>query len=455
MGYRLKSCFWRKSAENLFLVIALCGGIAMACINPPFQECDGWEHFLRVVDVSYGNLLSPIVKLNHGDGVIVVPKTLREVDYRIVDPGSGDGGNLVQELKELDVSGPTVEWKFDGGTMSLFYYPQALGFFLGRIFGMSMYGCILFSRIINLLAFLALAWSAIRITPVFKNIMSVIALFPMTIYQAASQSPDALLNGLCFFFIALCFYYAYGEKEHLDWKDGLKIGIVLSLVFLCKYVYVCLGLLVFLIPVKKFGDKKQYGKAFGIALIPLVILGILALTTAGSVVASSQANADGVSQISYLMQHPKFFVWVLINTFNVKFQDYMLWMNTLGSLNYSLGPLVYLVPMFAVFAGALDVNGSCGAIKRKDRILCIVSFLMVSLGVVLGIYIGDGRVNSVGDNVVQGVQGRYFIAVLPALFAGISLKNIENKNKHFTEILMGGMTVMLLYSVLVLKIHCY
>lgn len=455
IGQKLKSCFWKKSVENLFLVIALCGGIAMAVINPPFQECDGWEHFLRVVDVSYGNLLSPVVKLNHGDGVIVVPKTLREIDYRIVAPGSREGGSLVRELKELEASGPAVERNFDGGIMSLFYYPQALGFFLGRISGMSMYGCILFSRIVNLLAFLALAWSAIRITPVFKNILAVIALFPMTIYQAASQSPDALLNGLCFFFIALCFYYAYGEKEHLDWRDGLKIGTVLALVFLCKYVYVCLGLLVFLIPAKKFGNKKQYGKAFGIALIPLVLLGIVALATAGSVVASSQANAEGVSQVSYLLQHPKFFVWVLVNTFNVKFQDYMLWMNTLGSLNYSLGPLIYIVPMFAVFAGALDVNGACAAIKRKDRVLCIVSFLLVSLGVVLGIYIGDGRINPIGTDVVQGVQGRYFIAVLPALFAGVSLKNIENKNKHFTGILLGGMAVMLLYSVFVVNMYCY
>ncbi len=455
VGQKLKNCFWKKSVENLFLVIALFGGIAMACINPPFQECDGWEHFLRVVDVSYGNVLSPIAELNHGDGVIVVPETWKEIDYRIVAPGSKEGGALVQELKNLEVSSETIEHKFDGGIMSLFYYPQALGFFMGRLFGMSMYGCILFSRIVNLLVFLALAWYAIRITPVFKNIMAVIALFPMTIYQAASQSPDAMLNGLCFLFISLCFYYAYGEREHLDWKDALKISSVLALVFLCKYVYVCLGLLVFLIPYKKFGDKKSYGKAFAIALIPLVILGMVALTTAGSVVASSQANAEGVSQASYVMQHPKFLAWVLINTFNVKFQDYMLWLNTLGSLNYSLGPLIYIVPMFAMFVGALDVNNACIAIKRKDRILCLVSFLLVSLGIVLGIYIGDGRINPIGTDVVQGVQGRYFIAILPVLFAGISMKKIENKNKHFTGIVLGGMAVMLLYSAFVLKMHCY
>lgn len=455
IGQKLKECFWKRSVENLFLVIALCGGIAMACVNPPFQECDGWEHFLRVVDVSYGNVLSPIAELNHGDGVIIAPESLEDIDYRIVEPGSQDGGALVQELKDLEVSSQTIEYKFDGGIMSFFYYPQALGFFLGRLFGMSMYSCILFSRIVNLLGFLALAWYAIRITPVFKNVIAVIALFPMTIYQAASQSPDALLNGLCFLFIALCFSYAYGEKKQLSWKDALKLGSVLALVFLCKYVYVCLGLLVFLIPYKKFGDKKAYGKAFAIALIPLIILGIVALSTAGSVVAASQADAEGVSQVSYLMEHPKFFVWVLINTFNVKFQDYMLWLNTLGSLNYSLGPLIYIVPMFAIFVGALDVNPACGAIRRKDRILCIISFLLVSLGIVIGIYIGDGRINPVGTDVVQGVQGRYFIAALPVFFAGISMKSIENKNRYFTRIALGGMAVMLLYSVFALKMHCY
>ena len=84
--------------------------------------------------------------------------------------------------------------------------------------------------------------------------------------------------GLCFLFIALCMNYAY-SKETLKTKHVMILGVILALLCLCKYVYVCLGILVFIIPMKKFEDKKSYWKAFFAALIPIVIiLGLMALS---------------------------------------------------------------------------------------------------------------------------------------------------------------------------------
>lgn len=451
--------FWsrlrKNSAANLFLMIALCTGIAMACINPPFQECDGWLHYLRAMDVSYGNLLSPVASVSHDSGVMTAPENLNEIGYYIMEPGTGEGGEFIEHLKEVKLSKNVTEMEFGEGTVSLFYYPQALGLFLGRLFGMSVYGSVVLSRIINLLLFLALAYAAVRITPVLKNTFAVVGLFPMTVYQAASDSPDAMLNGLCFLFIALCCYYAYGEKEHLGWKDVLKLGVVLALIFLCKYVYVCLGLLVFLIPMKKFGSKKEYWKCFVIALLPLVIVGGIAVLSASSAVSSGQASGGGMTQTQYLMEHPKFIIQVLLTTFAVKFNDYMLWLNMLGSLNYSLGPLIYIVPMFAVFAACLDSNDACDRITLKDKFVCFVAFLIVCVGIVMGIYIGDGRINEVGALVVQGVQGRYFIAVLPVFFVAISQKGVQNRVKYFTAKTVGGMGVLLLCSVFILYMKCF
>ena len=79
----------RHKEANLFLILALCFGIAMACINPPFQECDGWMHYLWATDVSFGNLARPVTSLSHEDGVVLVPENFNEFGYRIIKPGTG------------------------------------------------------------------------------------------------------------------------------------------------------------------------------------------------------------------------------------------------------------------------------------------------------------------------------------------------------------------------------
>jgi len=188
-----------------------------------------------------------------------------------------------------------------------------------------------------------------------------------------------------------------------------------------KYVYVCLGLLVFLIPAKKFGTRKEYWKSFMAGLLPLLVFGVAGVFNMISAISGGPAVEGGVTQIGYLTTHPGLIIKVLLTTFMDKFNDYMLWLNTLGAVNYSLGPLIYLVPMAAIYIGAADCNVICSSIRARDKIICFAAFAAICIGVVMGIYIGDGQANEVGALVVQGVQGRYFIPVLPVFFGAVSL----------------------------------
>ncbi len=450
--------------ENIFLVFALVFGIAMAFIGTPFQECDGENHFRRALDVSYGNLLSPIVILNHDSGEAVVPANYTDkYNYRIVEPASGEGKAYKEYLKSIKPSKETMRMYFAEGTMSIFYYPQALGIFIARHIGCSVYGLFVWGKIMNLLAFIALTYTAIRITPVLKNTIIMLALLPMTIYQAASFSHDAILNGLCFLFAGLCFYYAYGDKEELKIKDVLLLGTVLAFIFLCKYVYVILGLLVFIIPMKKFGDKKLYFKKFMIALIPVLLLGIIAMYAAISAITAGQSSVDiqiaagstEMSPLQFLMSNPVNIIRVLFYTFCYKLSDYILWLDMLGSLNYPLGPLIYLVPMFMLFVIGSETSDASDRIRRKDKALSFFTFLLISIGIILGIYIGDTRFNYAGDLLVQGVQGRYFIPILPALAFAIAPGKRKSEDKLFTYKLYAVELLILCMAVYFLRINCY
>ena len=466
MSFSDKLKNWKKlySVENIFLIMAILFGIAIAVIGTPFQECDGWSHFVRAVDVSYGNVLSPIVTLNHEGGVAVVPENFGEINYRTTEPGSGEGEAFKEYLKTIKPSKKSTTMGFGEGIMSVFYYPQAFGFLLGRILNLSIFGCVLMGKLFNLLCFVLLAYKAVCITPVLKNSMIAIALFPMTLYQAASFSPDALLNGLCFLFIALCFYYAYGTKEKLGVKEALLLGVILAFIFLCKYVYIFLGLLVFLIPMKKFGDKKEYFKKFMVALIPILLLGIIAVYAAVSAISASNeltvetavaSTGNDMTTLQFLLSSPLNVFKVLFHTFTDKFSDYVLWLNVLGSLNYPLGPLIYLVPMFALYVFGSETYLVDMDIKLKDKILTLAAFLLICISIILGIYIGETRVNFAGEYLVQGVQGRYFIAALPILAFTLTPNKKTGKNKSFDYILLGFEFFILCIMIYFLRANCY
>lgn len=454
MGMRKK--FQENLEASLFLIVGLCAGIGMIFADLPFQAPDATRHYLWAMDVSYGNLLRPLANISsHEDGVITVPDNLDEVKISSVKPGDRKIKKILHCWKTSHFSKGVTEKKEEGAFVSFFYYPMAFGLWLGRILGLSVYSCTVLPRLFNLAVFLALSWEAIRITPIRKNTLAVVALFPMTIYQAAACSPDAILNGMCFLFTSLCFFYAYGEKEHLSWKDMWKLGLLLSVIFLCKYVYVCLGLLVFLIPAKKFGTRIEYWKSFMAGLLPLLVFGVAGVFNMISAISGGPAVEGGVTQIGYLTAHPGLIIKVLLTTFMDKFNDYMQWLNTLGAVNYSLGPLIYIVPMTAVYIGAADSNAACSLIRMRDKIICFAAFAAVCIGVVMGIYIGDGQANEVGALVVHGVQGRYFIPVLPAFFGAFSLRGLQNQNPHFTEKAIGLMGVFLMYAVHAVHTGCF
>ena len=95
----------KDKAANLFLLVALCTGIIIACINPPFHECDGWTHYIWATDVSYGNLLSPMLNLSsHKAGMVTVPENIAEVDYHITKSESGEGKVYSQYLNTVKFS---------------------------------------------------------------------------------------------------------------------------------------------------------------------------------------------------------------------------------------------------------------------------------------------------------------------------------------------------------------
>lgn len=443
------------SVEKLFLAVAVSSGIMFACINPVGQECDGWEHILRAIDVSYGNVLSPVVNLTHEDGKVKVPSNIKQMDVHVIAANAGEGNLYQENLQNMHFAKDTKMMEYDKYFSSLFYLPQGLGIWLGRILNLNMYICIVLGRLLNLGCYIGLTYLAIKKLPMFKNLMTVIALLPIAMYQAASCSPDAILCGLCFLFVSLCFHYSYGEDITLGIKQALYLGILLALIYMCKYVYVCLGLLVFMIPKERFGEKKQYWKSFIAALIPLVIVMIGLSTTLIGTVGTVAAEKTGESQLNFALHNPVHVLKALISTMEQYFSIYAEWLNTLGWLEYPLGPLLYVIPCFLVGVACLDANEKSKKMKISHKVLCFIAFMLSYSAMLLGLYLGDSRINPVGASLILGGQGRYFIPLMLILAASLTSRKIENQIEAFSSKVVGCLGVFLAYAGILLTDMCY
>lgn len=462
---------WDKKLEieKMFIIIALASGIGMALINPLGQEPDGWTHFRRAIDVSYGNVLAPFKNTAHKDGYNIVPKNMEDIHFKNITPCEGEGYEYTKNLINIRFSKETVQIEGENGYTSLYYMPQALGTLIGRILNLSIYTCMVLGRILNLLCYTVLTYWALKLMPIYKNLLAVIALLPITLYQAASYSPDALLNGICFLFVALCFHYAFGEKEKLSWRNVIILGIMLGVMLMCKYVYVCLGLLVFLIPIKKFGSRKAYWKAFGVAVLPILaaliayaVMFAINLNAGENVTAVLESGdiADGteavtMTQFDYVRQNPFVLVKILPITIWSCFSIYVKWLNTLGALNFSMGILETIIPCFMIGVACLDTSNIQQKVKIKHRILFLAAGVMTTVTAMLGLYFMDAVANPVGARIIQGYQTRYAIPCMVLLLSMFGSGKVTNKINNFSVKVLGCMGLFLVCATYMLVRICY
>jgi len=137
------------------------------------------------------------------------------------------------------------------------YLPQAVGIGLGRLLGASPLTCFYLARLGNLLAAVALLFFAIRLAPFGKQLFMLVGLLPMTMFELASLSCDALTISGAMFFTALLLWAS--KRVTLRRVDVRARGWRRSALLLnVKPGYWALVLLVLLIRPAQLGGRIRY-----------------------------------------------------------------------------------------------------------------------------------------------------------------------------------------------------
>jgi uncharacterized membrane protein len=401
-------------AEIYLIVTLLVFGISTCLLLPVSAGYDEETHLLRVWQMS---AFTFIPNDTSSGGKIPFPAVYWEMSYRrpfIVRPIEPDFwkqyGSLPIDAHDYIYGSVDTRSRYSPPL----FLPQAL---VMRYFGQSnrlpalavFYLC----RLIQLLSYILLTWFAVRIIPYGKWALAILATSPVAILQASTISADAITNGIGILFIAgtLCL----ATQKELRWKEWLSLAALFLILFWGKLNIVPLAILPFLLI-----RPRQFKMRFGYSALVTVALILCGVEVLGwNMLASRGAKPDpeGVSftgQIKFIAANPiKSSIVIAKDALGRSVDYFQSWIAIYG---YNYWP----VPAWTYY---LYIAGLLTALFIKDheidrwfRIALVIVFAISYVGTIISLYVAA---TPVGSNFVEGVQGRYFVTVMPLLFLAL------------------------------------
>ena len=431
-------CAIREDKSHLFLLALICSGLVYMGVFTPFTVPDEVYHFEATYCLSNALMgegyQSDPVMMRADDAVLLeeLSPTLRLSDYESVVNG------LAQPIVE-DASPVGVETgsPFDLGSNP----PQvrifaALGITLARLLQLGPYYLVYLGRLFNLAFFIVIAYLAYRVTPIGKNVFAAVCLLPMTLHLAASYSYDAGILCLSFLVTALVLRALF-RSDRMGPVECAQIVIAVSLLAPCKVIYSLIALVALFIPSSRFASRKQE-LAIKLGCFGLVALVVL-LTRMASIVNLSGVEVTSASELDYrgaetgqfytltdILASPiKFFIMYL-RTFDTQGAYYLFtmlgtwltWFQPEVRSPDIFGVMLVLILLLALLRSADDGM----TLPSPVRALCVGVFVVGSLAAMASMLLG-WTFNT--EQIIQGVQGRYFLPYLPLLLLGLRPRRVE------------------------------
>lgn len=444
---------YRKNikVENIFLITIPVICLFYIICMPTFKNHDEIYHWYRAYEVSTGKLMEEV----DGDTLgTILPQSISDVTTD--DWQSITYAKVMDSLNaELDKENTALLYSETSAVYSFVQYiPQAIGIFITRIFTDKVLLLAYGGRIINMVFSIILIYFAIKKIPFGKKILLLLSFIPIAIEGFSSLSPDAMTISMAFFYIAYILSLAFSKENHII--DGKKIAIltVLSIIMaMCKIVYLPLILLLFIIPKEKFKNEKKIKNIFIIGAIA-VVLNLIWLMVAG-IYLSHFREGDSSIQVISILTNPIKYLQNCLYTVNLNGQDYIYSMFG-GELGW--GELVQLnstVPYILCFI-LIWITITDQTIKDKFKLYQKVWITIAAIAVVglifTSLYV---QWTTIGSDSVLGIQGRYFIPILPlvALLIGSQLKvktDYSDENTCKTIAIIG--VVLQIWAILAIVI---
>lgn len=463
--YLKKHPQWQLS--KLYLPCVLFWGFVYTFVFIPFTAPDEYAHYASAYRLSNQMMFREMADTAYDEKGHVM---MREGDtWELGTELSGENyaevygklWDMDDSTREIGYGHPYMEVAFHA------YTPQAVGITVARLLGLGQVLTVYLGRLCNLLFFALCGWLAVRLAPFGKMAFFGTSLLPMTLELVGSLSYDGFAIGLGMLFTAYVLHLIY-EKNKIEPKQWAVLGVLLALLAPCKMVYIPLAAMCFLIPQEKFGSKKKFVTAAAI-VAACMVAGVLIVNM--DKMNSYLGETEGVIEwaggvpgysFSYLIKSPLTAVKVIGYTLVTRMAGYVYGMigGNLGWLEYEVDAVMvlFLLGWTALTAlavrsentdhgegkenGTVTATGSQKTLRSGSSAVMPVGHRIVSLVLCLGTVLATLLImllswTPLGSPVVEGVQGRYFLPILPLVLVALRNKKIVLQH-NIDDILIGG-----------------
>lgn len=413
------------------ILISCTLGIVFTFTTRYNHAIDEKKHFMTALNLSFLNFdyaKNPITD----KGIEELPQLTKYI--KIDNFFEKYNEDITTEVNKEDVPSTPAGYNF------ITYIFPAIGIFVARTLGGSIIDMYIMGRIMNLILYTILICFAIKIMPYKKNILFVIAMMPYILLLAASYAIDGYCIGTVFVFISYCFKI-YKENDSISIKQFLILIVLFLLLLLAKNMaYILVGTIVLILPLwKTIKKNKKYIPIMIIVSILMLILIILAVVYVKNNSLGEDARATGEisisKQLNIILTNPIHDIKLIIEHTKNTLLNFNWYANLYpGAFFTKDAPFVVLPLMIYILYISLIEDDFI--LKRKDKIIMLISFLLVWGMTSAVLYL---TYTQVGALYIEGYQTRYIVPVLPLLLLCIAnnkvnSKQTKNKNMNISII---------------------
>lgn len=259
--------------------------------------------------------------------------------------------------------------------------------------------------------------------------MTLLILLPMNLYVANSFSADTVTNIISLLFIAYVLKLSLKE-EKITYQNILWLFVLIALLAFAKVVYIGLVILLFVIPPKQFKNIYFYVSGLGFLFLSAFLItnywsGVV-LEYYMPYINYNPDFRDGIClsncanyfiQKQIILDHPWYFLNLIYRTIVAHPITYLSsYIGSFGSMDLFLSKSVTYWAYAGIFFVALtEKNDKVTSLVLKPFFIAAVfsSFVLLLLSQHL-------TWDCVGEGVVDLIQGRYLIPLMPLLFLVLS-----------------------------------
>jgi uncharacterized membrane protein len=428
---------WLSAKPRIMALYILCAlplGMFTAIVTPPGQVPDEPAHMARAAGLLHGAVLAE--RKSPDTTGVMVDAGLFRVAFGQTTTIVGRNLVTLANLNAIRSEPPSHARMFAAIPNTATYFPAAylpatIGLAFGLLFRISPFDCMILARLCMLGTVLLLGSLALRVAAYGEALLLCILLLPMTIFLAGSLNEDGVLIGLgCL--SAAAFTRNLSDEARFRWVALLPLMLILC----CKPPYLpLLGLA--LLPLTAAGFWRRV-LDMALAAAPVIIWVVLIAAFVvvpfgmppyhpGPLFAGDPSiilqHTDPHRNLHILLAEPgRFFSlpWRLLRGSGRLLLCEMI--GYLGLLDLIFPWRFYLAWTIALLAALLGLvvaerqrNSSArNAILQSFHVLLL---LVLSVwAVTISLYLSWSLV---GSATIEGVQGRYFLVLLPFLLLAV------------------------------------